>query len=139
MRPITTIIMASLPSNSTVIFTSDEGCTTSGGYLTECVYWANQFPKGHPVPAGVYSSGGTFILKDAGCISPNSVFRFHSAYYGTSGLYQLADNELQRQILGQYPKLLETLDTLGAFNDITFTELSAEKVHELTGLPYCPE
>lgn len=139
MRPITTIIMASLPSKSTVIFTSDEGCTTSGGYLTECIYWANQFPKGHPVPAGVYSSGGTFILKDAGCVSPNSIFRFHSAYYGTSGLYELANNEPQRQILGQYPKLVETLDNIGAFDSIEFKELSANTVSELTGLPLCSE
>lgn len=136
---ITTIIIASIPSNATVAFVDENGCDTNGGYLTECITWANQFPKGHPVPAGVYSSGGTFILKDAGCISPDSKFRFHSAYYGTSNYYQLADNSLQKEMLKQYPKLLEYLDNKGAFDKIDMTEISAQQAGELTGLPFCEQ
>lgn len=116
-------------------------CDNSGGYLTDCIKRADEAPIGHPIPAGTYSSGGTFIIKNAGCVHPDAVFRFHGAYSDDGVNFIPAPavfNELQLKQFAQYPKLQNYLIEIGAFNRVfPMTELSAKQIHELTDLPYC--
>lgn len=116
-------------------------CEIYGGDLLECIEKADAAPVGHPIPAGIYSSGGTFIIKNAGCVHPEAVFRFHGAYSKDGINYIPAPsyfNEMQLQQFAQYPKLQAYLIELGVFNRVfPMTELSAKQIHELTGLPYC--
>jgi hypothetical protein len=139
MLPITTIIIASVLANSSIIYTS---CSDNGGDLPDCIRRANDFPPGHRIPPGAYSSGGTFILKDAGCVSRYTVFRFHSAFYGDDAEHvrRLANNQPQIDMLEQYPRLVNYLLESGAFDKaLPMTELTGEQVHELTGLPICED
>jgi hypothetical protein len=139
MLPITTIIIASILANSSIVYTS---CDDNGGDLFDCIRRANDMPPGHRIPPGVYSSGGTFILKNAACVSKHTVFRFHSAFYGDNAKSPrlLANNQPQIEMLEQYPNLINYLDEVGAFKQsYPMTDISGQKIHELTGLPICEE
>jgi len=116
-------------------------CTTHGGVVDECAALARRFPPGHVVPGQDYVSGGTFILRNAGCISPDARFGFHSAH--RFGVYEPHNpdvrraNETQRRVLSQHPHLVHYLDSVGAFRSVGVTMLTAEQVSALTHVPLC--
>lgn len=117
-------------------------CNKDGGDYPDCVDLFANLPKGHIVPPGTYSSGGTFILKNAGCVSRNTKFRFHSAFYGDDFEHVKAlsptTNAKQLQMFEQYPRLQKYLLSSGAFEQVLpLTVIDGEMVHLLTGLPYC--
>ena len=117
-------------------------CDNEGGELPDCVIRAMSLPNGHAVGPGVYSSGGTFVLRNAGCVSKNAIFRFHSAFYGedmdhVKSLAQEA-NEVQKKVLSDYPQLLNYLEAMGAFDHVLpLTIVDGKKIHEMTAIPYC--
>ena len=119
------------------------GCGNLGGIVERCVAKYGNLRKGHAVPAGDYASGGTYILKNAGCISPNARFGVHSAYYMNPADYsqrvQEAPNghynNIQRRIYGK--RLSSYLDSIGAFNSTELTTISGEQMASILGTPLC--
>lgn len=117
-------------------------CNDNGGEVPDCVKRAKALPYGHRVAPGTYVSGGTFVLKNAGCISQNTSWEFHSAYYGTDPLHvkELASNEEQMTMLEDYPVLLKYLVAVGAFMKVLpTTVLNGKEISYLSGLPLCEE
>ena len=115
-------------------------CTNGGGEIPDCIARAKSLPIGHSVGPGVYSSGGTYVLLNAGCVSKDAEFQFHSAFYGPDAEHvkRLASNDDQMAMLSAYPKLVGHLISVGAFEKVLpMTILSGEQVHRLTDLPIC--
>jgi hypothetical protein len=138
MLPITTIIIASVLANSSIIYTS---CSDNYGDLPDCIRRANNFPPSHRIPPE-HIVPGTFIRKRCWLRIKITVFRFHSAFYGDDAEHvrQLANNQPQIDMLEQYPRLVNYLIEAGAFDKaLPMTELTGEQVHELTGLPICED
>jgi hypothetical protein len=111
-------------------------CTFAhGGALELCSQKVSRLGR-HHVPTGHYRSAGTFILRNAKCIAPNSYFSFHSTSY-SDGTIAPEGNDQQRRELYQYPRLLYYLDIIGAYNSSDFTTLSAYDIAANGGPPIC--
>lgn len=106
-----------------------------GGALDVCSAKVSRLGR-HYVPAGQYRSAGTFILRNAKCISPNSYYSFHGSSNEYGALAPEANN-MQRREFARYPRLLYYLDSLGVFNSLQFTTLSAYDIAANGGPPIC--
>lgn len=113
-------------------------CTLAhGGHVEECAAIVDAMGS-HVVRPGSYRSAGTFVLRNAACVSRGAVFHFHSAY-NDDRTKALSDdgNNFQRDQLYQYPRLLGYLDAIGAFQSRRMVALTAENVARLGGPPVC--
>lgn len=119
-------------------------CNNGGGDFPDCIKVYGQLPYGHMVPPGTYSSGATFILKNAGCLYQNTVFRFHSAFFGEDMYHvtslSIETNIEQLKMFNDYPNLQQYLIVSGAFDKVLpLTIIDGTLMHTLTNIPFCQE
>ncbi len=104
--------------------------------MSTCTRMADRLAPGHVVGAGQYVSAGVMALWNAGCVSPHVMFKFHSAYYVATGELAPSGNIQMTRHLSQWPRLLEYLTNVGAFNRKEFTTLYSWDLQAL-GVPIC--
>jgi hypothetical protein len=92
-------------------------CTNYGGRIDLCLEKLDRFPNHGAIGPGYYYSAATWVLAKASCVSPNSVFLFHSAYDSHYRMVEY-ENDRQRRILSGLPNMLSYLEANGAFTRI---------------------
>ena len=94
-----------------------QSCTNYGGRIDLCLERLDRFPNHGAVAPGHYYSAATWVLAKASCVSPNSVFLFHSAYDSHHRIVE-EENVRQRLIFSGLPRMLGYLEANGAFTRI---------------------